>query len=134
MAKSKWIAVIGGAALIAACFMPWFRIDALHTTLTGVYTEGTLFGKPGYAHIAFSIVIIILSLIPKLWAKRANLLFVALNLAWAMRNFIMLGMCEAGECPHKEAGIYIVLISSLILLLTALFPTLSLDDSPKKDL
>jgi hypothetical protein len=45
----------------------------------------------------------------------------AINLAWATRNFIMIGSCEMGECPVKHAPLYILLISAICMLVAVLF-------------
>lgn len=122
MNRSQIFTIIGVATLIIACFIPWMRIEEASITISGVDTTGTRYGKPGYGHFLFSIFILVFTFIPRLWAKRAMLLFAAFNLAWAMKNFGVIPKCEGGICPEKLLGLYLVLISSILLLLTALFP------------
>jgi hypothetical protein len=57
---------------------------------------------------------------------RSNLFFAAINLAWAVRNFIMIGGCEMGECPQKHTALYIILFSSIVMMIAALFSDLRL--------
>ena len=109
-------------AVVIACFMPWMHIEDPSLTITGVDTTGTRYGKPGYAHFALIACVLVFSFVPKIWAKRINLLFAALNLAWAVRNFGMIPKCEAGVCPEKLTGLYIILIASIVLMIAALFP------------
>lgn len=127
----KWIGLAGVILLVIACFTPWVIISSKNITVTGVESTGTNFGKPGYFHFIFSFFFIILHLIPTLWAKRWNLLVVALNIAWAIRNYFVITMCREGDCPEKQAGIYLVLGSSIIMLLAALFPDIKLKDEKK---
>ena len=114
--------LLAAVVLIISCFLPWLYINAINVTITGMETTGTSYGKPGFLHIIFSVFFIAFTLIPRLWAKRSNILVVALNIAWAMRNFFILSTCQAGECPDRKTGIYLMLISSAIMLVSALFP------------
>lgn len=133
MNKSQWIALVAGFTLVIACFMPWIIIKNPELTLSGVDTEGTRFGKPGYIHFFLTAIIIIFTFVPKLWAKRTNIFLAALNLAWAIKNFIVLGGCEAGECPVKQTGLYLVLFASLVLLITAMLPNMKIPVSETVD-
>lgn len=118
----KWTGIGAAILLIAACFMKWVYIVSKNITVTGVQATGTLFGKPGYFHLLMIVFFIPFALIPRLWAKRANLVVAALNLAWAFRNYIVIPGCSGGECPEKHAGLYLALLSSVIMLVSALFP------------
>ena len=111
---------------VAAAFLPWVYIESKELTLTGLDTTGTNYGKPSYLHIIFAAFFLVFTLIPRLWAKRVNLLVVALNLAWAMRNFFMVSSCQGGECPVKKAGLFLSLTASILMLLSALFPDMRL--------
>lgn len=126
----KWLGLAAGILLIASCFMVWAALPAREIVITGVETGKTSFGKPGYFHLVLGGIFIVLHLIPKLWAKRANLIVVAINLAWAVRNFFVITACRAGECPEKHTGIYLVLTASIILLIAGLFPDMKLPQDP----
>jgi hypothetical protein len=67
-------------------------------------------------------------LLPYEMAKRSNVFFCAVNLAWALRNFILLSICQAGECPEKQTGLYLYLVASIIIMICALFPDIKLKD------
>src|SRR5690606_35885276 len=114
MTRSQWLAVIGLALLIAACFMPWMKIEDPALVISGVDTTGTRYGKPALAHFVLAACILICTFIPKIWAKRINLLFAALNLAWVIRNFGVIPRCEGGVCPEKLTGIYLLLLAGMI--------------------
>jgi hypothetical protein len=118
----KWIGILAALALIIACFFPWVFVESKNITVTGIESAGTNFGKPGYFHFFLAAMYLLFTFIPRVWAKRWNLLIVALNISWAARNYFLISACSGGECPEKKAGLYIVLISSLLMLLAALFP------------
>jgi len=131
MRYMKWIGLLGFLLLIVSCFLPWVIIISQNITVTGVDSTGTNFGKPGYAHFLLGFFFIIFHFIPKLWAKRWNLLIVALNIAWAVRNYFIISMCREGECPVKKIGLWLVLLASVIMLLAALFPDIELKEEKK---
>lgn len=131
MNRSQWIALAAGISLLIACFMPWVYIKNPGFVISGVDTGLSRYGKPAYLHFIFTVLILVFSFIPKIWAKRLNLILAALNVAWAMRNFTIISRCEAGECPEKQIGIYLIIFSALILMVTALFPNIKLKEEAK---
>jgi hypothetical protein len=122
----KWAGVTAALLLTVISFMPWVVIESKGITITGIDAKGTNFGKPAYFHFIMIAFFLVFTLIPRVWAKRANLLICALNLGWALRNFIALPSCEGGECPIKKAALYLMLLSSLIMMVSALFPDMKL--------
>jgi len=122
MNRSQLIAVIAIIVLFTACFLPWMRIEEPAITVTGMDTSGTRYGKPALVHFVLAAFILACTFINKIGAKRLNLLFAALNLAWAIRNFGVLPKCEGGICPEKLSGLYLVLMAAVILMITVLFP------------
>ena len=118
----KWLGLLAAILLIASCFFPWVLIPSKNITITGIQSDGTNFGKPGYFNLLMTGVYILFALTPRVWAKRANLIVVALNMAWSLRNYFMLTACEGGECPDTQPALYILLISSIIMFISALFP------------
>lgn len=128
----KWTGLAAVIVLIISCFLPWVFIASKNIILTGVDTNGTSFGKPGYFHFFFSIFFILFTLIPRVWSKRVNLLVTALNMAWAIRNYFILTTCRGGECPDKHMGIYLIVFASLVMLVSALFPDIKLPAQQEK--
>jgi hypothetical protein len=114
--------------LFFACSQKWLYINNPETYLTGFESTVTNnpFGKPGKLHVALGVLSAILFLTPRVWAKRTNLVFTALNLAWAMRNFFAIGLsCRGGICPTPTWAIYAVFISSILIFIMSLLPKLA---------
>jgi hypothetical protein len=124
----KWIGLLATIALIVACFFPWVFIESKNITVTGIDATGTSFGKPGYFHFVLAAFYLFFHFTPRIWAKRMNLLIAALNIGWAARNYFIISACAGGECPEKKTALYVVLISSVIMLLAALFPKIKLQE------
>jgi hypothetical protein len=129
----KWTGLVAALLLIVSCFTVWVLIVSKNIAVSGIETTGTSFGKPGYLHLLLSFFFIVFTLIPRVWAKRANLLVTALNIGWALRNFIFISACSGGECPEKHAGIYLVMASSVLMLISSLFPELKLPAQKNTD-
>jgi hypothetical protein len=128
----KWIGLAAGLVLVIACFITWVHFTSQNISVTGVDPAGTPFGKPGSLHFIFTFFFLLFTLIPKIWAKSFNLGVTALNLAWAIRNFIIVTTCSGGECPEKELGIILVLLASVLMLMAALFPDVRQNGELKK--
>ena len=122
----KWIGLAAAVLLVISCWMPWIEIPSRNITVTGVDATGTNFGKPGFFNLAMVVLFVFFSLVQRVWAKRANLLVVGLNFAWALKNFLLLPACEGGECPEKKLGIILMFVASFLLLIAGLFPDMRL--------
>jgi hypothetical protein len=129
----KWIGILAAVASVIACFFPWVFIESKNITVTGIESEGTSFGKPGYFHFFLAALYLLFTFISRVWATRWNLLIAALNIAWAARNYFIISACSGGECPEKKAGLYIVLASSLVMLVAALFPKVEVSPGNSND-
>ena len=127
----KWIGLAAAVLLIVSCFTPWVIITSRNITVSGVDATGTNYGKPGYFHFVMTFFFLLFSFIPRVWAKRFNLLVTGLNFAWAIRNYFIISSCQGGDCPDKQAGIYLTVLASLLLLLAALFPDMKLPEEKK---
>jgi hypothetical protein len=122
MRLMKWVGAVSAIMLVIACFMPWVIIESKDIVVSGNQAEGTNFGKPAYFHFLLVVFYLFFHFKNALWAKRINLAVTALNTAWAIRNYFMVTMCRGGECPETQGAIYLVIISSLLMLVAALFP------------
>ena len=118
----KWVGLLAAFALVIACFFPWVFIESKNITVTGIESTGTSFGKPGFFHLVLVVFYIAFNFTPRIWAKRMNLLVVALNIGWAARNYFLISACAGGECPEKRVALYVVLVSSILMLIAALLP------------
>ena len=128
----KWTGLAASVLLIISCFSTWVVIDSKNIAVSGVDATGTNFGKPGYFNFLFTFFFILFTLIPRIWAKRTNLLISALNFSWALRNYFIISACRGGECPEKQTSIYLMLIASLLMLASALFPDIKLREQKAK--
>jgi hypothetical protein len=104
---------------IAACYLPWVALG--NEVWTGLHA-GSVFRAPGKFHIFFCSIAFILYLIPKMLAKQANLIFVCMNMAWAIRNFLAMWRSNDNPPPTLQYGIYILILAAfgmIIMTLTA---------------
>jgi hypothetical protein len=124
----KWIGLLAAIVLVTACFFPWVFIESKSITVTGMESTGTSFGKPGYFHLVLAAIFAVFNFTLRVWAKRMNLLVTALNIGWAVRNYFLISACAGGECPEKKMALYVVLISSFVMLVAALFPRVELTE------
>jgi len=128
MKYSQLIGIIAVLALAGICFIPWVYIASVNITVTGFYSEGTNFGKPGLVSVMLGTICLILFLLPKIWAKRVNFFVGTINFAWSIKNYIVVTGCLYGDCPEKRAGIFLQLIVSLIIMLMTFFPKIALPE------
>lgn len=128
MKYSNYTGVAAALALVVFCFVPWVYIGYIKTTITGVSTGHTNFGRPGAIHIILAVFAMILFLVNRVWAMRINVFIVALNFTWAIRNYLLITQCEFGECPEKKFGIYAVVALSSVILLMGLLPKVNSKD------
>ncbi|MFT3827830.1 MAG: hypothetical protein QM731_28190 [Chitinophagaceae bacterium] len=122
MRYSQWIGILAAVALVIACFLPWTFHPDLNKNFTGFYSENNQYGQPGKVFTFLAVVGVVLYLIPKIWAKRWNLLVGALVVAYAIKTFITFTGCYRGICPVKQPGIWMMLTASIVMLVMILLP------------
>jgi hypothetical protein len=130
MKYSQTIGIIAALLVIVLCFFPWSFVVSKQLTISGLRTEGTSFGKPGLFNIILCAVMVIFFLLPRIWAKRTNMLVAALNLAWSFRNFLLVSACMLGECPEKKPALYAILFLSIIIQFMTFLPKIKLPANP----
>jgi hypothetical protein len=118
----KWVGIAAAIVLIVSCFSTWVIITTKNLTVTGVDATGTNFGRPGYFNLLFTAFFLFFTLIPRVWAKRANVVVTGFNMAWAIRNYFVISACRGGDCPEKHVALYLLVVASLFMLLSSLFP------------
>jgi hypothetical protein len=128
MKYSNYLGIAIAVALITTCFMPWVYIPSINTTVTGMKAPHTNFGSPGLMNIVMSVVALIFFAVPKVWAKRTNVFICTFNVAWTVRNYILITQCELGECPEKKWGIYALVVFSILLFVMALLPKMDINE------
>ena len=113
-------------AIIACCFLPWVHYNNINTTFTGFnvtkFATGNYYGRAGVPITIMSVIILILMLLPRIWAKRTNLFVAALLFAYCIRTYIIFTSALFEGEVEKQAGIYLIIILSFIMLLGSLFP------------
>jgi hypothetical protein len=130
---SKWVGLAALLLLILSCFMPWAWYGDLGKSFTGFYSERNMYGRPGKLLIILGSVSAICAFLPRIWPKRLALFTSALNTAYAIKTFIIFSACYAGTCPEKRAGIWLMLLSTLLLMVLSMFPEGQLPAEKKED-
>jgi hypothetical protein len=134
--KSKmfyWAGIAACIVLMVSCFIPWTYHADVNKTFTAFFSEQNQYGKPGKFLIFFGAVILLLMLLPKVWAKRTNLFLTAFLLAYGIKTYIRFTPCYNAYCPEKKAGIYIMLFSTAFMMLGAIFPNMKLMAKPTEE-
>ncbi len=130
MKHSQTIGFIAALLVIGLCFLPWSYVESRQLTISGIHAEGTSFGKPGLFNIIICSIMALLFLVPRIWAKRTNVFIGALNLAWSVRNYLLVSACMMGECPVKKPALYSIVFLSLLMQFMAFFPKIKLPVKP----
>ena len=128
MKNSKWIGLLAGISLIISCFLHWAYYADLHTFFTGFFSEQNMYGKPGKFLVFFALASICLLFMQKVWASRVNLFLSALFTGYAVKTYILFVSCYNAYCPEKQPGIYLMLISCILLLIVSIFPGIHLKE------
>jgi hypothetical protein len=132
MKYSQWIGIAAAIILVIAGFLPWTYHPDLNKNFTGFFTQDNVYGKPGNVFAVVSIIAIVFFYIQRIWAKRWNMFICAFILAYAIKSFIMYSGCYRGICPDKLAGLWIMLLSAIIMMAMALFPDMKISNEPKQ--
>ncbi len=127
MKHSQTVGLVAALALIGICFLPWITVSSHNLVVTGMNAKGTDFGTPGRMNLIFSVIMASLFALPKVWAKRTNLFVGALNLAWSVRNYIVLTTCMMGECPDKQWALIVLVLLSIIIMAMTFFPKIEVE-------
>ena len=90
-----------------------------------------MYGKPGKIFIFLCCIAVPLFLIPRIWAKRTNLIVCAIILAFGLKTFILYTSCYKGICPEKHIGIFLVLLTTIIMTAAAALPDIKLKDGKR---
>ena len=125
MKYTQTIGIIAALVVLICSFLPWSIVISQQIAISGFDTEGTRFGKPGLFLNFFTILSIILFLIPAIWAKRTNIFIGAIVFSWSIRNYILVSTCLMGECPEKQPALYTLVIASGVVMVMSLLPKLN---------
>jgi hypothetical protein len=122
MQSVRWLSVLTAAIIITACFFTWVSVEEKDFFVGGFYSSANnRFGEPGILQVTFCAIYILLLLANKVWSIRTAFFVSAFNIAWAVRNFVVLSTCSGGVCPEKHLALYIVLCGSIVLIVLTSF-------------
>jgi hypothetical protein len=131
MKYSQWIGILAALVLIGSCFLPWTYHPDLNKHFTGFFSENNVYGRPGKVFMVLCAAAIVFYAVPRVWAKRWNLLITAITTAFALKSFIMFSGCYRGVCPDKQAGIWIMMMAAVAMLVMACLPDVKLNKPTK---
>lgn len=121
------------ALLIISCFLPWAYYADLQKSFTGFFTEQNIYGKPGKVFVFIAVCSAILIYLDKIWAKRTLIFFVAINIGYLIKTYVLFTTCYSTICPQKEYGLYLLIFSSILLLTASLFPNTKIQESEEEN-
>lgn len=127
-----WFGIAACIALIICCFLPWVYYADINQQFTGFYSYKNAYGKPGKFLVLLAGISLLFIILPKVWAKRANLFVGALAVSYAIKSFILFSSCYNNYCPQKLLSLYLVVLCTLIIMVAAAFPNLKLSDKNKE--
>jgi len=127
MKYSQLLGFLACIGEILACIMPWVFVAEQNLLISGINEAVPNFGRPGILNIIVCVIMGILFITPKIWAKRTNVIIAAINVSWSLRNYLLITACRAGECPEKRAGIYLLLCLSIFILLMSFLPPIKVE-------
>ncbi|MCS3800686.1 hypothetical protein [Niastella sp. OAS944] len=133
MKYSQWIGIAVAIILVLSGFLPWTYHPDLDKSFTGFFSENRAYGKPGNVFAVMSVITITFFAIQRIWAKRWNVFICAIVLAYALRCYIVYTGCYRGTCPDKKIGIWVMLLSAIVMMLMALFPDMKLKEESKQE-
>jgi hypothetical protein len=122
----KVIGLLACALMILSCLLPWAYYADLNKTFNGFFSEQNNYGKPGKFFVFFAIVSMALISTNKVWAKRVHLFLSALNIGYLIKTYILFTSCYNTYCPEKRAGLYLLILSSVVIMVVSIFPDLKI--------
>jgi hypothetical protein len=131
MRYSQLVGCIAVIVLAIICYLPWSFIPEKNILITGMSAPHTVYGKPGLMHFVLGVILIVFFITPKIWAKRINVFVGAINLAWSIRNYILLTTCYMADCPIIRYGLYLEFLLTIAILLLTFFPDLKVLEKKK---
>src|ERR1700748_876984 len=101
MKFSTLIGILASLVLIAGCYAPWAYYPDIDQTFTGFYSAQNYYGHPGKALVVLSILCMLCFIIPRIWAKRVNLLLTVITFSFGIKSYLLFTSCYRGTCPEK---------------------------------
>lgn len=135
-----WLGIAAGLTLVLSCFLPWIQVDGGHIpggetqVFTGFYSFQNNYGKPGKLLTIIAAIFLLLSFLPKIWAKRTNLFVCALGVGYALKSYVLFTSCFYAYCPVKKPGIYLMVGCTIVMMLAAALPKMNIASEKKIDI
>ena len=129
----NWIAILIAAIVIGSCFFTWVEVPGRNIFIGGFRSNNNAFGQPGILHSFFCGLYIIFLFINRIWSLRTAFFVSVVNLAWALRNFLLIAACTGGDCPVRQTALYVLLFSSILTTVAILFvrPTANIEQGTR---
>lgn len=121
MRWQNWLGAIICAFLLASCWMNWCYYPDIQQHFTGFYSFKNQYGKPGLLISIFGGMALLLHLIPKTWAKAANLAIAAIIMAYAIKSMYVYTAPYDGIVPEKQFGIWLMISCIILNLVVVIF-------------
>jgi len=123
-------------ALIGVCFLPWTYHADVDQYFTGFFSMPDksgkpVYGKPGQFLLFCACISIVMTLIPRVWAKFTHLFFSGLILAYAIRCYHLYASSYSGYTPVKQPGMYLLLLLAIAVFAMSMFPGLTIKPKPQ---
>ena len=109
--------------------MPWTYYADLNKNFTGFFSEQNIYGKPGMFFIFIAIVSVVLIYLDKVLAKRTHIFLGAINIGYLIKTYILFTSCYNAYCPEKRFGLYLLILSSILLMIVSIFPDMKIVDN-----
>lgn len=110
----KWTGFVVCVLLAASTYMPWAWYPDIQKFFTGFFSEKNYYGKPGIFLCIVAGIGVLSYLLDKVWLYRVNLVAAALGMAYGIKSFLLFTSSYDGYVPQREAGIYIMLVASIV--------------------
>lgn len=133
MKYSQYAGVFVTLILIGSCFVNWTWYPDIQKYFTGFFSVDNIYGKPGKVFIFMSVLAIFFFLVPRVWAKRWNMMVCGLTLAYAIKTFILYSSCYRGICPDKQPGLWVMLFSAALMMVATLMPDMKLRPTQEQE-
>jgi hypothetical protein len=117
---APYIGIAAAFLLIICCFLPLAYYPDLKENFTGFYSKQNNYGRPGIAFIFLSLVSVILFLMPRLGAIRANQFIAVLIFAYSLKTYIIFSACYFSVCPLVKPGLVGIVFFSIVILACSL--------------
>ena len=128
MKYSQAVGFLLALIVLGTCFFPWVIIESKELTISGFYTKGTNFGRPGIFIFFTAGLSLLFFLLPQIWAKRLNVFFTTFCFAWAVSKYLMLSACYAGECPKKQIALFVLVFAAAIMMVMSFLPKIKINE------